>query len=98
VRTALVGVVGDDDAGESVLAQARNDGLRLSGVTCREGTRTGLIVDIVDAAGRWRYLEDLPQAVLLSEGGGFQGVLGWSRGETGRPARWATTSSGLCPA
>jgi ribokinase len=27
----------------------------------------GLITDIVDAAGHWRYLEDLPPSVLLSE-------------------------------
>lgn len=84
IRTALVGAVGDDDAGEAVLAQARRDGLDLSGVIRREGTRTGLIVDIVDAAGRWRYLEDLPPAVLLSEAdiAGAAGLL--------RSARWVS--------
>ena len=39
----------------------------MSAVTIREGTATGLITDIVDAAGHWRYLEDLPPSVLLSE-------------------------------
>ncbi|MEU6752232.1 hypothetical protein ABZ914_38950 [Spirillospora sp. NPDC046719] len=33
----------------------------------REGARTGLIVDVVDGDGRWRYLEDLPPPVLLTE-------------------------------
>ena len=39
----------------------------MSAVTIREGTATGLITDIVDAAGDWRYLEDLRPPVLLSE-------------------------------
>ena len=33
----------------------------------RRGTSTGLIVDVVDPAGKWRYLEDLPPYVLLTE-------------------------------
>jgi hypothetical protein len=41
--------------------------MSVSAVTIRESTATGLITDIVDAAGHWRYLEDLPPSVLLSE-------------------------------
>ncbi|KAB2359531.1 PfkB family carbohydrate kinase [Actinomadura montaniterrae] len=67
VRPALVGVVGDDDAGRDVLGQARRDGVDVSRVVRREGAATGLIVDIVDGAGRWRYLEDTPPPVLLTE-------------------------------
>lgn len=33
----------------------------------RPGTETALVVDIVDWRGRWRYLEDLPKATLLTE-------------------------------
>ena len=39
----------------------------MSAVTIRGGTATGLVTDIVDAAGHWRYLEDLPLSVLLRE-------------------------------
>jgi ribokinase len=65
---ALIGVVGDDGEADRVLDRARTDGLDVSGVIRRQGTRTGLIVDVVDADARWRYFEDLPPAVLLTEG------------------------------
>ncbi|MGW4499671.1 PfkB family carbohydrate kinase [Micromonospora sp. NPDC004336] len=61
----LLGVVGDDEVGERLLAQARADGIDVERVLRRPGTPTGLIVDVVDAAARWRYLEDLPEATLL---------------------------------
>jgi ribokinase len=67
MRPALVGVVGDDDAGRDALGQAVRDGMDVSAVVRREGARTGLIVDVVDGDGRWRYLEDLPEPVLLTE-------------------------------
>ncbi|MGP4028860.1 PfkB family carbohydrate kinase [Actinomadura sp. 3N407] len=67
VRAGLVGVVGDDDVGGGMLDQARRDGIDVSHVVRREGTETGLIVDVVDASAGWRYLEDLPDAVLLTE-------------------------------
>lgn len=67
MRVALLGVVGDDDAGQQALDQAQADGIDVSAVQRRDGTATGLIVDIVDGAGRWRYLEDLPPPVLLTE-------------------------------
>ncbi|WP_433249119.1 PfkB family carbohydrate kinase [Actinomadura nitritigenes] len=67
MRPALAGVVGDDDAGRDALGQAVRDGIDVSAVVRREGARTGLIVDVVDGDGRWRYLEDLPPPVLLTE-------------------------------
>jgi ribokinase len=66
MRVALLGVVGDDDAGQQALDQAQDEGIDVSAVQRRNGTATGLIVDIVDGAGRWRYLEDLPPSVLLT--------------------------------
>jgi ribokinase len=64
---ALVGVVGDDPDADTVLERARADGVDVSGVIRRVGTRTGLIVDVVDGNAVWRYLADLPPAVLLTE-------------------------------
>ncbi|MEU4642856.1 PfkB family carbohydrate kinase [Micromonospora sp. NPDC023814] len=62
----LLAVVGDDEVGERLLAQARADGIDVARVLRRPGTRTGLIVDVVDAEAHWRYLEDLPEATLLT--------------------------------
>jgi ribokinase len=67
LRPALVAVAGDDDTGTDMLAQARRDGIDVSAVVRRKDARTGLVVDIVDHGGRWHYLEDLPQPVLLTE-------------------------------
>ncbi|HEY3753192.1 MAG TPA: PfkB family carbohydrate kinase [Pseudonocardiaceae bacterium] len=64
---ALVGVVGDDTEADRVLDRARSDGIDVHGVIHRPNTRTGLIVDVVDAEARWRYFEDLPSGVLLTE-------------------------------
>ncbi|MFG2085301.1 MULTISPECIES: PfkB family carbohydrate kinase [unclassified Spirillospora] len=66
VRPGLVGVAGDDAVGASLLGQARRDGIDVSHVVRREDAETGLIVDVVDGSGRWRYLEDLPEPVLLT--------------------------------
>jgi ribokinase len=65
-RPALVGVVGDDRHADEVLARAVADGIDTRPVVRRSGTRTGLIVDVVDGAGKWRYLQDLPEEVLLT--------------------------------
>jgi len=65
VPVALVGVVGDDDIGERLLARAAADGIDTEAVVRREGCPTGLIVDVV--ADGWRYLEHLPEGVLLRE-------------------------------
>jgi ribokinase len=62
----LVGVVGDDRAGEDVLAQARRDGIDVSCVLQRPGARTSLLVDVVTGDGERRLLEDTPPQVLLT--------------------------------
>jgi ribokinase len=67
MRPALVAVAGDDAVGDGLLDQARQDGIDVSAVVRRPGTATGLIVDLVDSQARWRYLEDLPGPVLLTE-------------------------------
>ncbi|WP_344751141.1 PfkB family carbohydrate kinase, partial [Micromonospora olivasterospora] len=66
-RPGLLGVVGDDDIAERLLARARADGVDVRAVLRRAGTPTGLILDLVDAGGRWRYVEDLPEPTLLTE-------------------------------
>jgi ribokinase len=66
VPVALVAVLGDDRAGDEALAQARADGIDVSCVVRRSGTATGLIVEVLDREHRWRYLEDLPEAVQLT--------------------------------
>lgn len=66
LHAGLVGVLGDDDAAEWLLRQARRDGIDVRHVIRRPGTRSGLIVDLLTPDGRWRYLEDLPEPVLLT--------------------------------
>jgi ribokinase len=61
----LVGVVGDDDVGARLIARAAADGIGTEAVVQRPDCVTGLIVDVV--ADGWRYLEDLPDGVLLRE-------------------------------
>ncbi|MCZ2838469.1 PfkB family carbohydrate kinase [Modestobacter sp. VKM Ac-2985] len=63
---ALVGVLGDDPPGDLVLAQAVADGLWVSGVARRHGAETALLVDLVEADGTRRLLEDVPAATLLT--------------------------------
>lgn len=67
MRPALVAAAGDDRAGSHLLRQAERDGIDVSATGRRPGTRTGLIVDIVDRSGTWRYLEELDPSVLLTE-------------------------------
>ncbi|RZU76424.1 ribokinase [Micromonospora kangleipakensis] len=66
-RVGLLGVVGLDEVGDRLLGQARTDGIDVAPVLRREGTPSALIVDVVDAHGRWRYLEDIPEETLLTE-------------------------------
>jgi ribokinase len=66
-RVGLLGVVGLDEVGDRLLGQARSDGIDVAPVVRREGTPSALIVDVVDAHGRWRYLEDIPAETLLTE-------------------------------
>jgi ribokinase len=65
VATGLVGVVGADAVGDDVLAQARADGIDVTGVVRRTGASTALLVDVVEAHGVRRLLEDVPDDVLL---------------------------------
>ncbi|MEV0429044.1 PfkB family carbohydrate kinase [Micromonospora sp. NPDC050495] len=66
-RVGLLGVVGEDEVADRLLGQARSDGIDVAPVLRRAGTPSALIVDVVDAGARWRYLEDIPEATLLSE-------------------------------
>src|SRR2546429_2416060 len=56
----VCGVVGDDDTGTWLIAQARRDGIDVSQVVRRAGTRTGLIVDVLTPDAQWRYPGDPP--------------------------------------
>lgn len=67
VRVGLLGVVGQDEVGDRLLGRARSDGIDVSPVRRREGTPSALIVDVVDARGHRRYLEDIPAETLLTE-------------------------------
>jgi ribokinase len=67
MAVAVCGVVGDDETGDWLFGQARRDAVDVSYMVRRRGIRTGLIVDIVTPDGQWRYLEDLPEPVLLTE-------------------------------
>jgi ribokinase len=67
VRPVLVAVAGDDVIGDVLLDQARRDGIDVSAVVRRRGALTGLIVELLDADGQWRYVQDLPEPVLLTE-------------------------------
>ncbi|HJP78919.1 MAG TPA: PfkB family carbohydrate kinase [Pseudonocardiaceae bacterium] len=64
---ALVGVLADDADAERLLDRARADGIDTGPVVRRRGGRSALIVDIVDRHAHWRYLEDIPDAMLLTE-------------------------------
>jgi ribokinase len=67
MRPALAAVAGDDQTGTRLIEQAGKDGIDTSAVIRRPGTHSGLIVDVVTPDGHWRYLEDLPPSVLLTE-------------------------------
>ncbi len=67
VRPTLVAVAGDDPIGDELLRQAARDDIDTSAVIRRRDTSTGLIVELLDRDGRWRYVQDLPDAVLLDE-------------------------------
>ncbi|MEV8437727.1 PfkB family carbohydrate kinase [Actinosynnema sp. NPDC051121] len=62
---ALVGVVGDDREGRLLVERLDADGVATAAVVCRRGARTALIVDVV-CDGAYRYLEDVPEAVLVT--------------------------------
>ena len=66
VPVAVVGVVGDDQVGENLLAQCTRDSIDTSAVTRRPETESALMVDVVTADGQWRYLESVPDPALLT--------------------------------
>ena len=68
MRPALASVIGEDQIGQRLLTQAQHDQVDTSAVIRRPGVRTALILDIVDSSGQWRYLEDIPAEMLLTEG------------------------------
>ncbi|WP_250038135.1 PfkB family carbohydrate kinase [Paractinoplanes maris] len=66
VRPSLVAVAGDDVIGDVLLAQARRDGIDVRPVIRRPDTLTGLIVELLEPGGHYRYVEHLPPSVLLT--------------------------------
>ena len=63
VPVTLIGVTGDDLAGEQLLAQCVRHGIDTEAVARRTGTEeSALMVDVVTADCQWRYLESVPQA------------------------------------
>jgi ribokinase len=68
VPVAVVGVVGDDQVGEGLLASCTRDGIDVAAVTRRPDTISALMVDVVTANGQWRYLESVPDTALLGPG------------------------------
>ncbi len=67
VRPFLIAVAGDDVIGDVLLDQARKDGIDIRRVVRRPGALTGLIVELLEPDGTYRYVEDLPPAVQLTE-------------------------------
>lgn len=62
---ALVGVVGTDEVGDALVAQAAADGIDTSWVLRRAGADSGLVLDVLVGDEPYRYLEDLPEPVRL---------------------------------
>jgi len=67
MRPVLAAVIGEDQIAQRLLTQAQHDQVDTSAVIRRPDVRTALIVDIVDSSGHWRYLEDIPAGMLLTE-------------------------------
>jgi ribokinase len=63
---ALVAIAGDDRTADEMLDQAHRDGIDVTHVFRRPGVATGLVLETLDAAGLWRYFEDLPPEVRLT--------------------------------
>lgn len=63
-RPALLGVAGDDDQGENVLATAQKDGIDV-GAVVRRGI-TALMIDIVDGDQERRLFEHTPEGGRLT--------------------------------
>jgi len=61
----LLGVVGDDEVGVELLRQAASDGIDVEPVVRRAGAPSATIVEILQNDGCWRYLEHIPDEMLL---------------------------------
>lgn len=66
ISVGLLGVIGDDVVGDALLAQAKTDRLVVDAVARRPRAVTGLVVEMLEPGGSWRYLEDLGESVLLT--------------------------------
>lgn len=80
VPVALIGVVGDDHAGTSVLRQAQRDGIGVGGVL-RRGT-TALLIDIVGRAPERLLLEDVPDSSLVCVADLDRAAASWDGADT----------------
>jgi hypothetical protein len=67
VAVSLLGVVGDDSVGTQLIEQCTRDGIEADPVIRRAGAESALMIDIVTADGRWRYLESVPSGTLLTK-------------------------------
>ncbi|MFC0105306.1 PfkB family carbohydrate kinase [Kibdelosporangium aridum subsp. largum] len=64
---AVIGAVGSDATAEWLIGQAAASGVDTRHVSRRPDTSTALIVDVVTPDAHWRYLEDIPDATLVTE-------------------------------
>lgn len=80
VPVALIGVVGDDYPGRSVLRQAQRDGIDVGGVL-RRGT-TALLINIVGRPPERTLLEDVPESSLVRVSDLDHPAASWGRADT----------------
>jgi ribokinase len=66
VPVTLIGVLGDDLAGDCLSGQCVRDGVPTEAIIHRAETASALMLDVVTADGRWRYLESVPNGALLT--------------------------------
>lgn len=64
VPVAVVGVVGNDQVGENLLAQCEREGIDTAAVIRRD--ESALTVDVVTGDGQWRYLQSVPDVARLT--------------------------------
>ena len=61
---ALMAVVGDDRIADDLRDQAHRDRVDVSLVIRRPGVASGMVLELLDADGRWRYVQDISQVSL----------------------------------
>lgn len=67
IPVCLLGVVGDDPVGAQLVEQCARDDIDTDPVVRRAGADSALMIDLVTADGRWRYLESVPEGTLLTK-------------------------------